>query len=300
MAIPLRTTDFPDDGSTSGSGRRHARSGTAFVDSAAPCARNHRPAVRAQYPGETAIASLRSPEWTSTFHDVLCEPTEGSSDKRCRCFNGASDLLSAVGGGSASIRQQEPDATGADSWSMSTRRSGAGPRHRAAQALIVVPDRRTSARRRVRWSTSNASAANVIAIASCPTLGVSIRRTRAVARGGCREAGSVLSHALESFTARPTAGKAPSARRCSRLTGREPISDVWALDALRIWPIGLRATPRSAPARAGFCVGLLRGHRSHRCCAPAPRVAYPGPARSSTTSQLDTRPIMPWCRTEPR
>src|SRR3954470_21361260 len=61
------------------------------------------PAVRGQYPGETAVASLRSAGIDfDVFTDVRCEPTDGSfREAIAAASSSAFDGFLAVGGGSA-------------------------------------------------------------------------------------------------------------------------------------------------------------------------------------------------------
>jgi hydroxyacid-oxoacid transhydrogenase len=206
------------------------------------------PAVRGLYPGETALESLRSAGLDfDVFSDVRCEPTDASfRDAIAAATSGAFDGYLAVGGGStidtakaANLYATWP-AEFTDYVNPTLGRGAAplGP----LKPLIAVPTAagtgsETTAvavfdfeRERVKTGISNRYMR--------PTLGVlDPENTRSCPKAVSASAGlDVLSHALESFTARHYLQRErpekPSLR--SAYQGANPISDVWALEALRI------------------------------------------------------------------
>jgi hydroxyacid-oxoacid transhydrogenase len=206
------------------------------------------PAVRAQYPGETAIASLRSAGVDfDVFTDVRCEPTDGSFLEAIgAASSGRFDGFLAVGGGSTIDTAKAANLYA--TWPADfmeyvnpTLGRGATPPG-PLKPLIAVPTTagtgsETTAvavfdfeRERVKTGIANRYLR--------PTLGVlDPENTRTCPRTVAASAGlDVLSHALESFTARHYLQRdrpeRPSLR--SAYQGANPISDVWALEALRI------------------------------------------------------------------
>ena len=206
------------------------------------------PAVRAHYPGETAIGSLRSAGVDfDIFADVRCEPTDGSfREAIAAASSGGFDGFLAVGGGSAIDTAKAANLYA--TWPADfpeyvnpTLGRGAAPPG-PLKPLIAVPTTagtgsETTAvavfdfeRERVKTGIANRYMR--------PTLGVlDPENTRSCPKAVAASAGlDVLSHALESFTARPYRQRdrpeRPSLR--SAYQGANPISDVWALEALRI------------------------------------------------------------------
>ena len=206
------------------------------------------PAVRDQYPGETAIASLRSAGVEfDVFTDVRCEPTDGSfREAIAAASSGRFDGFLAVGGGSAIDTAKAANLYA--TWPADfleyvnpTLGRGATPPG-PLKPLIAVPTTagtgsETTAvavfdfeRERVKTGIANRYMR--------PTLGVlDPENTRNCPKAVAASAGlDVLSHALESFTARHYLQRErperPSLR--SAYQGANPISDVWALEALRI------------------------------------------------------------------
>jgi hydroxyacid-oxoacid transhydrogenase len=206
------------------------------------------PAVRHRYPGEAALESLRS---SGIDHDVFagvrCEPTDASFREAIAAASGAGfDGFLAVGGGStidtakaANLYATWPaEFTDYVNPTLGRGLTPPGP----LKPLIAVPTTagtgsETTAvavfdfeRERVKTGIANRYMR--------PTLGVlDPENTRSCPGAVAASAGlDVLSHALESFTARHYLQRErpdrPSQR--SAYQGANPISDVWALEALRI------------------------------------------------------------------
>ncbi len=206
------------------------------------------PAVRDLYPGQTAIESLRAARIDfDVFDRIRCEPTDRSFLEAIEAAtSGNYDAFLAVGGGStidtakaANLYSTWPaEFTAYVNPTLGRGESPPGP----LKPLIAVP---TTA-----GTGSETTAVAVFDFAServktgisnrymRPTLGVlDPENTRTAPRAVAASAGlDVLSHALESFTARNylqrEAPANPAAR--SAYQGANPISDVWALESLRI------------------------------------------------------------------
>ena len=206
------------------------------------------PAVRSLYPGEAALESLRSAGVEfEVFSDVRCEPTDASFRAAiAAASSSAFDGFLAVGGGStidtakaANLYATWP-ADFADYVNPTLGRGATPPG--PLKPLIAVPTTagtgsETTAvavfdfeRERVKTGIANRYMR--------PTLGIlDPENTRSCPKAVAASAGlDVLSHALESFTARHylqrERPRRPSLR--SAYQGANPISDVWALEALRI------------------------------------------------------------------
>jgi len=206
------------------------------------------PAVRSQYPGEAALESLRSAGVDfDVFTDVRCEPTDGSfRDAIAAASSGGFQGFLAVGGGStidtakaANLYATWP-ADFLEYVNPTLGRGGTPPG--PLKPLIAVPTTagtgsETTAvavfdfeRERVKTGIANRYMR--------PTLGVlDPMNTLSCPRAVAASAGlDVLSHALESFTARHYLQRERPDRPSLRAAyqGANPISDVWALEALRI------------------------------------------------------------------
>lgn len=205
------------------------------------------PAVRDGYPGATALESLRSAGIEfDVFSDVRCEPTDASYRAAiAAATSSAFDGFLAVGGGStidtakaANLYATWPaEFTDYVNPTLGRGLTPPGP----LKPLIAVPTTagtgsETTAvavfdfeRERVKTGISNRYMR--------PTLGIlDPENTRSCPRAVAASAGlDVLSHALESFTARPYLQRERPARPSLRSAyqGANPISDVWALEALR-------------------------------------------------------------------
>ena len=206
------------------------------------------PAVHDRYPGQTAIESLRAAGVDfEVFTDIRCEPTDSSFRAAIAAAAGGSfDGYLAVGGGStidtakaANLYASWPaEFTDYVNPTLGRGLAPPGPLH----PLIAVPTTagtgsETTAvavfdfeRERVKTGIANRFMR--------PTLGIlDPENTRSCPQAVAASAGlDVLSHALESFTARPFLDREPPARPSLRSAyqGANPISDVWALEALRI------------------------------------------------------------------
>jgi hydroxyacid-oxoacid transhydrogenase len=206
------------------------------------------PAVRDGYPGMTALESLRSAGVElDVFGDVRCEPTDASfRDAIAAATSGGFDGFLAVGGGStidtakaANLYATWPaDFTEYVNPTLGRGATPPGP----LKPLIAVPTTagtgsETTAvavfdfeRERVKTGIANRFMR--------PALGIlDPENTRGCPAAVAASAGlDVLSHALESFTARGYLERERPARpsRRSAYQGANPISDVWALEALRI------------------------------------------------------------------
>jgi hydroxyacid-oxoacid transhydrogenase len=206
------------------------------------------PAIRDSYPGQAAVESLRAAGVEfDLFCDVRCEPTDASfREAIAAASSSAFDGFLAVGGGStidtakaANLYATWPaDFTEYVNPTLGRGVAPPGP----LKPLIAVPTTagtgsETTAvavfdfeRERVKTGIANRHMR--------PRLGVlDPENTRTCPRAVAASAGlDVLSHALESFTARPYLERErplhPSHRAAYQ--GANPISDVWALEALRI------------------------------------------------------------------
>ena len=139
-----------------------------------------------------------------------------------------------------------------------------------------------------------------------PTLGIlDPENTRTCPKAVAASAGlDVLSHALESFTARHYLGRERPERPSQRSAyqGANPISDVWALEALRIIAECLpraykdpsddeaRGRMLLAASYAGIGFGNAGVHLPHA-------MAYPVAGNVEHYQPAGTRPITRWCRT---
>jgi hydroxyacid-oxoacid transhydrogenase len=206
------------------------------------------PAVLNRYPGQAALGSLQSAGLDfDVFSDVRCEPTDASlREAIVAATSGAFDGFLAVGGGStidtakaANLYATWPaDFTEYVNPTLGRGAAPPGP----LKPLIAVPTTagtgsETTAvaifdfeRERVKTGIANRFMR--------PTLGIlDPENTRTCPRAVAASAGlDVLSHALESFTARHYLQRERPARPSLRAAyqGANPISDVWALEALRI------------------------------------------------------------------
>jgi hydroxyacid-oxoacid transhydrogenase len=206
------------------------------------------PAVRDGYPGMTALESLRSAGVElDVFGDVRCEPTDASfRDAIAAATSGGFDGFLAVGGGStidtakaANLYATWPaDFTEYVNPTLGRGATPPGP----LKPLIAVPTTagtgsETTAvavfdfeRERVKTGIANRFMR--------PALGIlDPENTRGCPAAVAASAGlDVLSHALESFTARGYLERERPARPSLRSAyqGANPISDVWALEALRL------------------------------------------------------------------
>jgi hydroxyacid-oxoacid transhydrogenase len=204
-------------------------------------------AVRHLYPGEAAVESLRAAGVDfEVFSDVRCEPTDASYRAAiAAATRNAFDGFLAVGGGStidtakaANLYATWPaEFTDYVNPTLGRGATPPGP----LKPLIAVPTTagtgsETTAvavfdfeRERVKTGIANRYLR--------PTLGIlDPENTRSCPRAVAASAGlDVLSHALESFTARPYLDRERPARPSLRSAyqGANPISDVWALEALR-------------------------------------------------------------------
>jgi hydroxyacid-oxoacid transhydrogenase len=204
--------------------------------------------VADQYPGLTARESLRNAGIEfDVFTDVRCEPTDGSMrDAIAAASSGNFDGFLAVGGGStidtakaANLYATWPaEFTEYVNPTLGRGATPPGP----LKPLLAVPTTagtgsETTAvavfdfeRERVKTGMTNRYMR--------PTLGIlDPENTRTCPSAVAASAGlDVLSHALESYTARPYLDRERPARPSLRTAyqGANPISDVWALEALRL------------------------------------------------------------------
>ncbi|MBL6706784.1 MAG: iron-containing alcohol dehydrogenase [Planctomycetaceae bacterium] len=206
------------------------------------------PAVRDLYPGQTAIESLTSANVDfEVFDQVRCEPTDASFQLAIEAaMSGNFDAFLAVGGGSAIDTAKVANLFA--SWpaefteyvnpTLGKGTTPPGP----LKPLIAVPTTagtgsETTAvavfdfeKERVKTGIANRYMR--------PILGVlDPENTRTCPKEVAASAGlDVLSHALESFTALPFLCREKPERPSMRTAyqGSNPISDVWALEALRV------------------------------------------------------------------
>jgi hydroxyacid-oxoacid transhydrogenase len=252
------------------------------------------PAVEHLYPGEAALASLRTAGVDfDVFNHVRCEPTDGSfREAIAAATTSAFDGFLAVGGGStidtakaANLYATWPaEFTDYVNPTLGRGATPPGP----LKPLIAVPTTagtgsETTAvavfdfeRERVKTGIANRYLR--------PTLGIlDPENTRSCPKAVAASAGlDVLSHALESFTARPYLERERPARPSLRSAyqGANPISDVWALEALRLVAEYLPrayADPQDAEARgamllaasyAGIGFGNAGVHLPHAMAYP--------------------------------
>lgn len=206
------------------------------------------PAVLDLYPGQTAIESLKTAGIDFEVYDrVRCEPTDNSFKDAIDVATGGSfDAFLAVGGGStidtakaANLYASWPaEFTEYVNPTLGKGSTPPGP----LKPLIAVPTTagtgsETTAvavfdfeKERVKTGIANRYMR--------PILGVlDPENTRTCPREVAASAGlDVLSHALESFTALPFLDRDRPERPSLRTAyqGSNPISDVWALEALRV------------------------------------------------------------------
>jgi hydroxyacid-oxoacid transhydrogenase len=206
------------------------------------------PAVVDLYPGQAAIESLRNASVEfDVFTGVRCEPTDGSfRDAIAAASSSRFDGFLAIGGGStidtakaANLYSTWPaEFTEYVNPTLGRGTTPPGP----LKALLAVPttagtgSETTSVavfdfeRERVKTGIANRYLR--------PTLGIlDPETTRTCPKEVAASAGlDVLSHALESFTARHFLQRERPVRPSLRTAyqGANPISDVWALEALRI------------------------------------------------------------------
>ena len=206
------------------------------------------PAVRHLYPGQAALESLQSAGVSfDVFSDIRCEPTDSSFREAIAAASSSTfDGFLAVGGGStidtakaANLYATWPaEFTEYVNPTLGRGATPPGP----LKPLIAVPTTagtgsETTAvavfdfeRERVKTGIANRYMR--------PTLGIlDPENTRTCPQAVAASAGlDVLSHALESFTARHYLERERPERPSQRSAyqGANPISDVWALEALRI------------------------------------------------------------------
>lgn len=206
------------------------------------------PSVRNAYPGEAAIESLQSAGLDfDIFSDVRCEPTDASfREAIAAASSGAFDGYVAVGGGStidtakaANLYATWPaDFTEYVNPTLGRGTAPPGP----LKPLIAVPTTAGTGSETTAVAVFDFEDEHVkTGIANRylrPTLGVlDPENTRSCPKAVAASAGlDVLSHALESFTARHYLDRDRPGRPSQRSAyqGANPISDVWALEALRI------------------------------------------------------------------
>lgn len=206
------------------------------------------PSVVDLYPGQAAIESLKSAGVDfAIFDQVRCEPTDASFQAAIDfAQSGQFDAFVAVGGGStidtakaANLYSTWPAAfTEYVNPTLGKGSTPPGP----LKPLIAVPTTagtgsETTAvavfdfeKERVKTGIANRYLR--------PTLGIlDPENTRSCPREVAASAGlDVLSHALESYTARNylTREKPPRPSQRAAYQGSNPISDVWALESLRL------------------------------------------------------------------
>ena len=204
--------------------------------------------VRDGYPGEAAVESLRSAGVEfDVFTDIRCEPTDTSfGDAIAAASSSAFDGFLAVGGGSTIDTAKAANLYATwpaefTSYVNPTLGRGAMPPG-PLKPLIAVPTTAGTGSETTAVAVFDFEREHVkTGIANRymrPVLGVlDPENTRSCPKAVAASAGlDVLSHALESFTARPYLQRerpdSPALRTAYQ--GANPISDVWALEALRI------------------------------------------------------------------
>jgi hydroxyacid-oxoacid transhydrogenase len=206
------------------------------------------PAVRDGYPGQTAIESLRAARIDfEVFDRIRCEPTDRSFLEAIEVASaGRFDGFLAVGGGStidtakaANLYSTWPaEFTTYVNPTLGRGETPPGP----LKPLIAVPTTAGTGSETTAVAVFDFESEGVKTGISNrymrPVLGVlDPENTRTAPRAVAASAGlDVLSHALESYTARHylqrEAPANPAAR--SAYQGSNPISDVWAIESLRI------------------------------------------------------------------
>lgn len=206
------------------------------------------PAVRDGYPGQTAIESLRAAGIEfEVFDGIRCEPTDRSFQEAIEVASGGRfEGFLAVGGGSTIDTAKAANLY--STWPAEFRayvnptlgrgETPPGP----LKPLIAVPTTAGTGSETTAVTVFDFESEGVKTGISNrymrPVLGVlDPENTRTTPRAVAASAGlDVLSHALESYTARNyllrEAPANPAAR--SAYQGSNPISDVWALESLRI------------------------------------------------------------------
>lgn len=206
------------------------------------------PAVLDLYPGQSAMESLKTAGVDfHVFDRVRCEPTDASFQQAIEvATSGNFDAFLAVGGGSTIDTAKAANLYASwpadfDEYVNPTLGKGTTPPG-PLKPLIAVPTTagtgsETTAvavfdfeKERVKTGIANRYMR--------PILGVlDPENTRTCPKEVAASAGlDVLSHALESFTARPFLAREKPDRPSMRTAyqGSNPISDVWALEALRV------------------------------------------------------------------
>ena len=274
------------------------------------------PAVRDLYPGEAALESLRSAGLSfDVFSDIRCEPTDSSFREAIAAASSSRfDGFLAVGGGSTIDTAKAANLYA--TWPAEfieyvnpTLGRGATPPG-PLKPLIAVPTTagtgsETTAvavfdfeRERVKTGIANrlhASDARHPRPREHPHLPESGRRQRRARRPESRA--RVVHRAALSRT---RTARAPSQR--SAYQGANPISDVWALEALRIIAECLpraykdpsddeaRGRMLLAASYAGIGFGNAGVHLPHA-------MAYPVAGNVEHYQPAGYRPITRWCRT---
>ena len=206
------------------------------------------PVVAEFYPGQTAIESLKGAGVEfDVFDRVRCEPTDGSFRDAIEVATaGQYDAFLAVGGGStidtakaANLYSSWPaEFTEYVNPTLGKGTTPPGP----LKPLIAVPTTAGTGSETTAVAVFDFEEQRVkTGIANRymrPTLGVlDPENTRTCPKEVAASAGlDVLSHALESFTARHFLLRDKPERPSQRTAyqGANPISDMWALEALRI------------------------------------------------------------------
>lgn len=206
------------------------------------------PGVADLYPGQAAAESLKAARVDfDVFNRVRCEPTDGSfRDAIEAATAGRYDAFLAVGGGStidtakaANLYSTWPaEFTEYVNPTLGKGTTPPGP----LKPLIAVPTTAGTGSETTAVAVFDFEQQQVkTGIANRylrPTLGVlDPENTRTCPKEVAASAGlDVLSHALESFTARHYLRREKPARPSERAAyqGSNPISDMWALEALRI------------------------------------------------------------------
>ncbi|HUG20130.1 MAG TPA: hydroxyacid-oxoacid transhydrogenase [Planctomycetaceae bacterium] len=206
------------------------------------------PVVRDLYPGVTAIESLRAANVDYAVYDnIRCEPTDTSFLDAIECATeGQFDAYLAVGGGStidtakaANLYATYPaEFTEYVNPTLGKGTTPPGP----LKPLIAVPTTAGTGSETTAVAVFDFEAENVkTGIANKylrPMLGIlDPENTRTVPKEVAASAGlDVLSHALESYTARNFLLRDKPDRPSLRMAyqGSNPISDMWALESLRL------------------------------------------------------------------
>ncbi len=271
------------------------------------------PAVRRLYPGEAAVESLRSAGVDfDVFGEVRCEPTDASFRQAIAAASSSEfDGYLAVGGGSTidTAKAANLYATWPAEFSdyvnptLGRGLTPPGP----LKPLIAVPTTAGTGSETTAVAVFDFERELVkTGIANRylrPTLGcLDPENTRSCPKAVAASAGlDVLSHALESYTARHYLERERPARPSLRSAyqGANPISDVWALEALHIVAECLPrvyADPSDDEARgrmllaasyAGIGFGNAGVHLPHAMAYPvAGRVKHYRPAGYETDHSM--------------